>query len=70
MGYNFAELEEELAIRLLGVMKECPLKRLDITGNDFGKKVKKAYSEAFPEGVLSKFDDDEDEEEEVLRLFE
>jgi len=51
-------------------MKECPLKRLDITGNDFGKKVKKAYSEAIKEGVLSRFDDDEDEEEEVLRLFE
>ena len=69
MGYNFAELEEELAYRLLTVMKECPLKRLDITGNDFGKKVKKAYSEAIKEGVLSIFDDDEDEEEEVLRLF-
>jgi hypothetical protein len=40
-------------------MKACPLKRLDITGNDFGKKTKKAYTEAFPtEGVLSKFDDD------------
>jgi len=51
-------------------MKECPLKRLDIPGNDFGKKVKKAYSEAIKEGVLSRFDDDEDEEEEVLRLFE
>jgi hypothetical protein len=38
------------------------LKRLDVLGNDFPKKVKKAYSEAFPEaGVLSKFDDDEDE---------
>lgn len=45
-------------------MKNCPLKRLDITGNDFSKKVKKAYSEAFKEaeGVLSRFDDDEDEE--------
>jgi len=40
-------------------MKTCPLKRLDITGNDFGKKTKKAYTEAFPtEGVLSNFDDD------------
>lgn len=39
-------------------MKECPLKRLDITGNDFPKKVKKAYSEAIKEGVLSRFDDD------------
>lgn len=39
------------------------MKRLDITGNDFSKKVKKAYSEAFKEaeGVLSKFDDDGDE---------
>ena len=63
MGYNFAELDEELAIRFLAVMKECPLKRLDITGNEFGKKVKKAYSEAIKEGVLSRFDDDEDEEE-------
>ena len=45
------------------------MKRLDITGNDFSKKVKKAYSEAFPtEGVLSKFEDDD--EEEVLKLFE
>ena len=49
-------------------MKECPLKRLDIEGNDFGKKLKKAYSEAIKEGVLSRFEEDEDEEEEVLRL--
>ena len=35
-----------MAMRFLEVMKECPLKRLDITGNDFGKKVKKAYSES------------------------
>lgn len=71
MGYNFAELDEDLAYKFLSVMKTCPLKRLDITGNDFPKKVKKAYSEAFKEeGVLSKFDDDEDDEEEVLRLFE
>lgn len=54
------------------MLKECPLKRLDITGNDFSKKVKKAYSTAFPNaGVLSRFDDDdEDEEEEVVKLFE
>jgi hypothetical protein len=52
-------------MRLLVVLKECPLERLDITGNDFPKKVKKAYSEAFPEkGVLSKFDEDEDDDEE------
>ena len=70
MGYNFAELEEELALQFLGVMKECPLIRLDITGNDWGKKVKKAYTEAIKEGVLSRFEDDEDEEEEMLRLFE
>lgn len=45
------------------------MKRLDITGNDFNKKVKKAYTEAITqEGVLSKFEDEEDEEE-VLRLF-
>jgi hypothetical protein len=50
-------------------MRVCPLKRLDITGNDFNKKVKKAYTEAITqEGVLSKFEDEEDEEE-VLRLF-
>jgi hypothetical protein len=36
-----------MALQLLSVLKECPLKRLDITGNDFNKKVKKAYSEAF-----------------------
>ena len=70
IGYNFAELEDELALKFLAVMKECPLKRLDITGNDFPKKVKKAYSQAIKEGVLSRFDDDEDEEDEVLRLFE
>jgi hypothetical protein len=58
-----------LALELLEVVRECPLKRLDIAGNDFSKKVKKAYSEAFPhEGVLSKFEDDD--EEEVLKLFE
>ena len=59
-----------MAKRLLAVMKVCPLKRFDITGNDFGKKLKKLYCESFQEGILSKFDDDEDEEEEVLRLFE
>ena len=51
-------------------MKQCPLKRLDITGNDFPKKIKKAYTEGIKQGVLSRFQDDEDEEEEVLRLFE
>ncbi len=53
------------------MVKECPnLKRLDITGNEFGKGLKKKYTEAFEgkEGVLSKFDDDD--EEEVVRLFE
>jgi hypothetical protein len=46
------------------------LKRLDITGNDFNKSTKKKYTEAFEgkEGVLSKFEDDDDEE--VTRLFE
>lgn len=44
-------------------MKQCPLKRLDVLGNDFPKKVKKAFTEAIPEpGVLSKFEDDEDDE--------
>ena len=53
------------------MLKECPIKRLDITGNDFPKKIKKAYSEIFKEeGQLSKFDDDEDDEDEVTRLFE
>ena len=37
------KLNEELAIELLEVLKECPIKRLDITGNDFPKKIKKAY---------------------------
>ena len=41
-------------------------------GNDFSKKTKKAYDQAFSgKGVVSKYDDDEeDEEEEVTRLFE
>lgn len=72
LGFNFIELDKDLALRLLEVVKECPnLKRLDITGNDFSKSTKKKFSEAFedkPE-VLSKFDDDDDEEE-VTRLFE
>lgn len=68
MGYNFAELEEKLAYELLDVVKVCPLKRLDITGNDFEEEVQEAYSAAFPTaGVLSKFEDDD--EEEVLKLF-
>ena len=44
------------------MVKECPnLKRLDITGNEFSKSLKKKYTEAFEgkEGVLSKFDDDD-----------
>ena len=49
-------------------MKKCPLKRLDITGNDFSKTIKKKYIEAFDEKILSKFEDDDDEE--VTRLFE
>lgn len=71
LGFNFIELDKDLALRLLEVVKECPnLKRLDITGNDFSKGLKKKYTEAFEgkEGVLSKFKDDDDEE--VLRLFE
>lgn len=66
------ELSEELAEKLLEVLKQCPIKRLDISGNDFPKKIQKAYSEAFGEpGQLSKFDEDEeDEEDEMLRLFE
>ena len=46
------------------------MKRLDITGNEFKKSIKKKYTEAFEgkEGVLSKFNDDDDEE--VARLFE
>lgn len=69
MGYNFAELDTELALELLDVLKTCPLKRLDIVGNDFSKKVKKAYTEGIAAGVLSRFDDDDDDEE-VVRLFE
>jgi Ran GTPase-activating protein (RanGAP) involved in mRNA processing and transport len=72
LGFNFIELDKDLALRLLEVVNECPnLKRLDITGNDFSKSTKKKFTEAFedkPE-VLSKFDDDDDEEE-VTRLFE
>lgn len=46
-------------------MKECPIKRLDITGNDFNKKTKKAYEKAFEgNNVLSKFDDDDEDDEE------
>jgi hypothetical protein len=69
VGYNFAELDADLALELLEVLQECPLKRLDITGNDFSKSVKKAYTKAFTnESVLSKFEDDD--EEEVAKLFE
>lgn len=47
------------------------MKRLDIVGNDFNKKTKKVFEEVFGgKGVLSKFDDDEEDEEEVTRLFE
>ena len=60
-----------MALRLLDVIRECPLKRLDITGNDFNKKTKKNYEEVFSgKGILSKFDDDEEDEEEITRLFE
>jgi hypothetical protein len=44
-------------------LKKCPLKRLDITGNDFSKTVKKQYSEAIAKDVLSKFDDNEEDDE-------
>jgi hypothetical protein len=48
LGFNFIELEKDLALRLLEVVKECPnLKRLDITGNEFNKGLKKKYTEAF-----------------------
>ena len=58
-------------MELLEILKECPIKKLDITGNDFPKKIKKAYSQAFKEeGQLSRFDDDGDDEEQVSRLFE
>lgn len=38
------------------VLKDCPIKRLDILGNEFKKKLKVEYSTAFPDAcVLSKF---------------
>jgi hypothetical protein len=40
----------------LTVLKECPIKRLDVLGNEFKKKLKVEYRTAFPDaGVLSKF---------------
>lgn len=71
LGFNFVEMTSEQALRLLQVVKKCPMKRLDITGNDFKKKVKKEYESAYEDkGVLSKFeDDDSDEQQEITRLM-
>ena len=75
LGFNFIELDEELALRLLEVLKLCPLRRLNIVGNDFPKKVKKAYTNEFQgkasagKPVLSNYSDDEDDDDEVTRLL-
>lgn len=63
LGFNFVEMTSEQAMKLLEVAKECPMKRLDITGNDFKKKVKKEYESVYEDkGVLSKFEDDDSDE--------
>lgn len=43
---------------------------MDVLGNDFKKKVKNLFSETFEAKILSKFDEDDDDEDEVTRLLE
>lgn len=43
IGYNYAEIDEELALRLLQVLSKCPLKKLDIIGNEFEEELQEAY---------------------------
>ncbi len=69
IGYNYAELDEELALRLLQVLSKCPLKKLDIIGNDFEEELQEAYAKALPATVDAKYEEEEDAED-VLRLFE
>ncbi len=65
---NYAELDEDSILELVAVLKECPLKRIDLVGNEFSKKLQKKIVSSFEEGVVSSFEDDD--EEEVLRLLE
>eukprot|EP01015_Nassula_variabilis_P001574 TRINITY_DN1084_c0_g1_i23.p1 TRINITY_DN1084_c0_g1~~TRINITY_DN1084_c0_g1_i23.p1 ORF type:complete len:324 (+),score=72.25 TRINITY_DN1084_c0_g1_i23:66-1037(+) len=76
-GYNYNELNDsDLAKRFLNVLvTENPnLKRLDIKGNDFSKNTKKYYQETLKAAnklqVLSRFEsDDEEEEDDQTQLF-
>lgn len=33
LGFNYAELSSKYARELITILKDCPLKRLDIVGN-------------------------------------
>lgn len=74
LGYNYNELGEdpEVALKFLRVLLERnpALKRLDITGNDFNKKVRTVYEEAKKTNSSLRMtpfeDDDEDDDEDSL----
>ena len=57
------------------MLKLCPLKKLNVVGNDFSKKVKRAYTNEFKgkvnaqKPVLSKYSDDDEDEEDITRLL-
>jgi hypothetical protein len=56
---NYAELDEDSVLELITVLKECPLKRIDLVGNEFSKKLQKKIIASFEEGVVSSFEDDD-----------
>lgn len=48
-------------------MKKHPLVKLDISGNEFSKKIQKLYTEELKDKNLKlKFEDDDEEEEDEL----
>lgn len=44
---NYAELDEDSVLELITVLKECPLQRIDLVGNEFNKKLQKKIIGSF-----------------------
>lgn len=67
LGFNYSDFTSEQALALLTVLKIHPLTKLDIVGNEFTKKVQKAFTEELKDkNLILKFEDDSEQEEDEL----
>lgn len=73
VGFNYNSLSSEQAKRFLNILlQNKSIKRLDIKGNDFRSKTKKYYKEKIEEAglsedILSKFESDSEDEDELTK---